>query len=714
MRRSTTTMATIAATALVASSMTFAALPAKADLPACTAGATEITVFGFNDFHGRVIDDGARVDDPARYLAGRLFTPVEQARSDGDNVLLISQGDNIGASTFVSMIGKDKPTLDVLNAVGVDVSTVGNHEFDTGWADFRDNLMPQSNFNYLGANVYEKGTENVVPELQEYELFDVAGVTIAVVGAVTGDVPSLVSPAGIQDIDFGDPVAAVNRVTSNLLDADPANGEADVVLASFHEGAADGTSDAASNAADSDAFAAMFNDVDPRVTTIFNGHTHQTYDWTTDNGQPIMQASSYAAGLSQLTLKVNADGQACAATSAFVKAPAAADASLPAIAEVLRISDVAYDEAMELGKEVVGKATAAISTPDGSANIRDVESPMSNMVAQMFADMLSDGDESFIGIQNPGGTRASFDAGDIAYREAALTLPFANSLFTTQITGAQFKTVLEQQWQRDANGNVPSRPFLQLGLSDNVSYTFDESRPEGDRITSISINGAPIEPETLYTVGSGSFLIAGGDNFRELANGVNTRDTGRADLEAWTEWLFEQDEVSPDYRVRGVSVLGSDDVSSVKDGKSATLVLGDTLAGGIARQTLDLALGTGDNVTPQLANTTVTATLDGVEVGTASVVDGKATVKFTVPKKFRPADGSTATLKLVAEESGTTVTLPVRIGNGNGNGNNGNNGHVNGNGNKPTEHPGNPNPGSKPSEKPGNKPTNKPGNNKNS
>lgn len=76
-------------------------------------------------------------------------------------------------------------------------------------------------------------------------------------------------------------------------------------------------------------------------------------------------------------------------------------------------------------------------------------------------------------------------------------LPFANTLTTTKITSAQFKKVLEQQWQRAGTGEVPSRPYLQLGVSSNVTYTYDESRKEGDRITSVWVNGKPIDPRAL-------------------------------------------------------------------------------------------------------------------------------------------------------------------------------------------------------------------------
>ena len=116
------------------------------------------------------------------------------------------------------------------------MSAVGNHEFDQGFADLTDRVMPLALWEYLGANVYEKGTDE--PALPEYytETFD--GVTVGFIGAVTDELPSLVSPAGIAELDVRDPTEAANRVADQLSDGDAANGEADVVVLLVHEGAA--------------------------------------------------------------------------------------------------------------------------------------------------------------------------------------------------------------------------------------------------------------------------------------------------------------------------------------------------------------------------------------------------------------------------------------------------------------------------------------------
>lgn len=653
--------------ALVLGGLTLATVAAP--LPAhaagqCVAPTGTVTVFGFNDFHGRLADVAA--NGTVTPLAARLFTPVEAARAaqGEDNVLLLSSGDNIGGSTFVSMSANDEPTLKVLDAAGVEVITVGNHEFDKGWADLRDRVIPHNTTSpipYLGANVYAKGTTTVAAPLKEYQLFTKGGVTIAVVGAVTRDLPSLVSPAGITDLTIGDPVEAINRVAKQLSNGDPADGEADIVIASLHEGAGNQARTAAENAADSAAFNDIYSKIDPSVSVVFNAHTHQLYNWKTTGDKPLLQAASYATNIAKVDLSVDATNKGlCGVTTDVPKAPTTVGTGARLTAINTIVTD-AVAAAKVKGAEIKGYANRAISTPaDGGTNIRYAESPMSNLVAQMFYDRLGNGNTEFIGIQNPGGNRYSFDRGAITYEEAALVLPFANSLFTTQVTGAQFKTVLEQQWQRDEKGNVPTRAYLALGLSKNVSYTFDENRAEGDRITSIMINGKPIDPAKLYTVGSGSFLISGGDNFRELGKGTGTADTGRADLEEWVKWLEASDALNPDYTKRGVSLTGT--TTTITEGAAATtFTLGQPKAGGVQIDTLDMLLNpTGTRVSPQLANTKITARIGGTVVGEGTVTAGVGSVAVSLPKASAVAAGAQL-VEFTVETSGTKVLWPVTV-----------------------------------------------------
>ena len=208
--------------------------PEVVGLDVATAAApVELNILGLNDFHGRINANTVK-------WAG---TVEQLTEGKEDNTLLVGAGDLIGASEFASSVQQDQPTIDVLNALGLDASAVGNHEFDQGFADLRDRVIGadgsrNATWDYLGANVYAKGTTD--PVLPEYASFDIDGVDVAVVGAVTEETKSLVSPAGIADLTFGNPVTAVNRVAGELSDGDPANGEADVIIAAFHAGATQG------------------------------------------------------------------------------------------------------------------------------------------------------------------------------------------------------------------------------------------------------------------------------------------------------------------------------------------------------------------------------------------------------------------------------------------------------------------------------------------
>ena len=162
-----------------------------------------------------------------------------------------------------------------------------------------------------------------------------------------------------------------------------------------------------------------------------------------------------------------------------------------------------------------------------------------------------------IAFMNPGGLRDDLlvadrygdeAPGQVTYAEAAVVQPFANTLFTLTLTGAQVKQVLEEQYQPDGS----TRPFLALGVSKGLRYGFDDTAPRGSRIHSITLNGTPIDPAATYRVVTNSFLAAGGDNFRTLAEGTDRRDTGRDDLSVLVAHFRANSPITPDTTDRAV------------------------------------------------------------------------------------------------------------------------------------------------------------------
>ena len=227
-----------------------------------------------------------------------------------------------------------------------------------------------------------------------------------------------------------------------------------------------------------------------------------------------------------------------------------------------------------------------------------------------------------IGVVNPGGLRNELyyaPDGTITYAEANAVLPFVNNLWTTSLTGAQFKTLLEQQWQTNADGTVPSRAYQQLGLSRNVNYTYDAARAAGDRITSIRVDGVLIDPAKSYRIGTFSFLATGGDNFRVFKDGTGTRDSGLVDRDAWIKYLQGHNPVSPDFARRTVAVTNTT-AAEVKPGDAMTLTVSK----------LDLtSLGSPVNTSLAAAFTDAAGTV--TDLGSVPVTAGAATVNLTVP-----------------------------------------------------------------------------------
>ncbi|CAM3304615.1 bifunctional metallophosphatase/5'-nucleotidase [Dermacoccus barathri] len=610
---------------------------------------TPLTLLGTNDFHGHFTKDFA--------------CTVASAKAEYPDASFISAGDNVGGTPFESASQQDNPSIDFLNALGLEASSVGNHEFDKGFDDLTGRVSSRASWTYLGANVYKSGT--TTPALPEYKVLDVNGVKVAVVGAVTTDTPNMVAGDGVAGLTFGDPVAAVNRVAAKLKDGNAANGEADVVVAEYHEGAPEGGEATLSSM---QAASPVFNNIVTKtsgdVSAIFTGHTHQLYSWDApvpggEGTRPIIQTDFYAKYLGVLQLgydKASGKVTQYKVTNRPVSAPSDACTSLPAYTAAAAVVDSANARAEEIGKQVVAQSSGPITSAlkaDGSRDDRLAESNLSNLIAQSYVDSLNKPGRTGsveIGLMNPGGVRADLvpDAsGNLTFAQAAAVMPFNNTVATREVTGATLVKILEQQWQPEGS----SRPFLKLGLSKNVTYTFDENKPAGERITSVLVDGKPLEESKSYTVASNSFLITGGDNFTALKEGGAVSDSGLIDQGLFVEWLKAASPLSPNYAKQSLSVV--DQPTKLTAGKEASFTV------------------SGFDMTSKgaPANKSVEVFVDGTSVGTFPITTsssttppypanhGTASVKFTVP-----ADASgDALVTFKAAPTGTSGGFPVTI-----------------------------------------------------
>ncbi|HET8927183.1 MAG TPA: bifunctional UDP-sugar hydrolase/5'-nucleotidase [Microbacterium sp.] len=606
----------------------------------------QINLVTVNDFHGRIEQSGT-----AGGIA-RLSSAVQSFRDANPNTVFAAAGDMIGASTFTSFIQQDEPTIEALNLAGLDVSSVGNHEFDRGFDDLTNRVMPMADWEYLGANVYKKGTTK--PALPEYFIEKFNGVRIGFVGAVTDELPSLVSPAGIADIDVGSPVEAANRVADQLSDGRANNGEADIVIMLVHEGAVD--TSIASATDERTRFGKIVNHANSNIDAIVSGHTHLAYNHVIE-GRPVISSGQYGERFSNMVITYNRNTKSVTSMENTIYTMAIRDekgnvtgysfepdpALVPLVAEATALADV-------LGSVEVGETTGALgraTNADVFSENRGGESTLGNFVADVQKWALNaDGTRDVqITFMNPGGLRADLDGGLVTYKEAAGVQPFANTLVSMTLTGAQIKAVLEEQWQPAG----ASRPFLKLGVNKEFTYTYDPTAATGSHITQMWLDGVVINPATTYSVGVNSFLASGGDNFTTLNSGLNKADSGKADLQAMVDWFAEFSTATPGpaQRAVGVHLPGG---TSVAAGSSVTVNLSS------------LAFSRGE--LPAADDAVVL--LDGAELGTGAVTTaykpatdemGTATVTFTVPAG---ATGPT-TFDITVPSTGTTSSFTIDV-----------------------------------------------------
>mgnify|MGYP002399149868 CR=1 FL=1 len=631
--------------------------PAWADdpIPPAEGGGTDpvvVDLLTINDFHGRL--ESAPPVAGAALLGGM----VDWYESRNPNTIFAAAGDLVGASTFTSFIQDDQPTIDALNAIGLDVSSFGNHEFDQGRDDVDDRIVPEADWVYLASNLYDASTGE--PAYPGYEVVETGGVSIGFVGAVTEELESLVSPEGIATLDVRPIVPEINRVAADLSDGDASNGEADVVILLIHEGAAAATLESITDT--STAFGRIVTEASADIDGIVSGHTHLQNDVDvpipgTDRTRPVIMSGEYGIAYGHTTVTVDpATGELLSIESEVLPLIRETDpfAPDPVVEEIVADAVAVADElgGVSLGS-VATDITRAVQS-NGTTENRGGESTLGNLIADAQLAVTQDLGTD-LALMNPGGIRADLvyagtgeddPDGNVTFREAALVQPFANTLVTLDLTGAQVRQVLEEQWQPEGS----SRPFLRLGVSAGFSYVYDPAAPEGSRIGAMYLGGDLVEDGDSLKVVANSFLAAGGDNFLGFQAGVNKADSGRIDLTAFVDFIGDNSPVEPDLAQRAVGVTLSEPASAdgYVAGEEVTATLSSLLFSKGGPTSGEAAVLLGDE-TLGAAPVTLAIT-DGFDE------QGSATVTFTIP------DGVAGEQTLtVTGPGGTAVSVPITV-----------------------------------------------------
>lgn len=526
-----------------------------------------VRIIAINDFHGHLEpgDNTIAVPDPADPAstvllrsggAAFLATRISQLKAEQPRNVVVSAGDLVGASPLTSGLFHDEPTIEVMNAIGLDLSALGNHEFDHGVPHLlrlaNGGCQPQpianrqscagvdgkfagARFAFVAANVLSRDSEQPIVAAMWIKTID--GVRIGFIGAVTRATPGIVVPSGVAGVRFVAEAKALNQYAKELQ----AQGVQAIVAVVHEGGEAEGGYDACRNPRG--AIFDIARELDSAIDIVLSAHTHRGYNCVID-GRVVIQAASYGRLVSVVDIDIDrASGDVVrertrarnvpvpngTRTSYRLRAaypPLDPDPKVEAIVEHYR------KLAAPLAQRPVGRIVAEFD--------RRASAGGDNALGRLIADAqlaVTRNHGAQLAFTNPGGLRTDLRAsggdGVVIYADAFASQPFGNSLVTVTLTGAQLKQMLEQQW----SATRPERARI-LQPSRGFTYAWQASGTHGHRVVadSMRLDGRAIEADQTYRVTVNNFLADGGDGFRVLREATD-RAAGPIDVDALTEYL---------------------------------------------------------------------------------------------------------------------------------------------------------------------------------
>ncbi|MFF8845657.1 bifunctional metallophosphatase/5'-nucleotidase [Streptomyces sp. NPDC015127] len=530
----------------------------------------DVQLLSFNDLHGNLEPpagsagtvsekqaDGTVKTVPAggvEYLATSLRT----ARQGHPYSVTAAAGDLVGASPLLSGLFHDEPTVEALNKLDLDVTGVGNHEFDEGAVELArlqnggchptDGCFEEgkefegADFPYLAANVTKESTGK--PILKPYTVWKKNGVKIGFIGVTLEGTPDIVSANGIKGLKFHDEIETVNKYARELERKGVKS-----IVALIHEG---GSPASTSYNYDCDSpgvgdgvsgpIVDIAKGITPQVDALVTGHTHQAYVCTIPDpsGKPRMvtSASSYGKLYTDTTLTYDRRTGDIVRTS--VKSAnhivSRDQAKAPDMTELITRWN-------KLAAPIASRPQGFISADINGRGATAPEKPLGDLIADAQLAGLAPADKggAQLALMNPGGIRsdlvykASGSEGDgvVTYGEAFTVQPFTNMMNVVDLTGAQLITALQQQ----VSGPNEASPKI-LQVSKGFTYTLDLTKTGADRIvvSSVKLNGEAIDPAKTYRVAMNEFLAGGGDGFAVLKEHTN-KLVGASDLDVFNAYL---------------------------------------------------------------------------------------------------------------------------------------------------------------------------------
>ncbi|RXT02777.1 LysM peptidoglycan-binding domain-containing protein [Ammoniphilus sp. CFH 90114] len=496
---------------------------------------TKITLLHTNDSHSRVFEgeyDGMGF--------AKLATLVKQQEEKNANTLLLDAGDTFHGQTFATLT-KGESIAKVLNEVGYDGMAAGNHDFNYGYERLLE-LADIVNFPILSANViYEETGKRV---LTPYVVKEVDGIKLGFFGLSTPETHYKTHPKNVEGLKFTDPVEAAKEMVDEL-----SKQGVDAIIAVTHLGTDASSTDTSIKVAEGA----------PGIDLIIDGHSH-TMDNIGVSKTKIVSAGEYLKNLGVVELEFKGKELTSLNNNLITKEETATiepDAKVQTVMEEVETTQKA------ILAEVVGNTTAAL---DGERDqVRKGETNLGNLIT----DAMLDATGADFSITNGGGIRASIDAGEITKGEVITVLPFGNYIQTKDITGKDVKAALEN----GASGYPANHgAFAHVA---GLTYKIDDTKPVGERVHSIMIQGQPIDLNKTYSMATNDFMAAGGDNYTMFKDLAYTGDFPALD-EAVIQYIKAKGAITPATEgrivVEAMAVEAPQPVEAVKPAQPAPVV----------------------------------------------------------------------------------------------------------------------------------------------
>ena len=473
-------------TGIVATALALSAVP----LP-LSAEPLSLTLIHVNDWDRM---EGRKGAGGAARIAKVVAEERARAAGAGGHVVVTFGGDMISPS-LMSGIDKGAHMIALADAIGFDIGTVGNHEFDFG-ADILRKRLSESRMTWLAGNVRYKGQAGF-PGASATTVLEMGGYRIGFLGLVTTDTPELSKPG--PDVSFAPFVETGAALARELRKAG-----SDLVIALTHE--------------------ELFRDLEllakaKEIDILLGGHDHLVLG-RYDGRQAVVKAGSQGNHVGVLDLGIDRRGNRAVWTPGYRLRSTAGLAGDKAVAA--RVAGYAERLDRDLGAVIGESATALVTT---RVAVRSGETAFGNLLA----DAMRAATGSDIALANGGGIRGDtiYPAGTKLTRKLVLTeLPFGNRTVKLRVTGAQVREALENgvsQVER-ASGRFPQVSGL--------AFAFDPRKPAGSRVLRVTVGGKALDPGKTYTLATVDFLAQGGDGYAVLGSGETLIDSRSGGLMA--------------------------------------------------------------------------------------------------------------------------------------------------------------------------------------